>query len=42
VGVEGVRRKGDSGILSRELEAPGRASPACSLCSDYSVSIDAG
>lgn len=36
-GVEGVRRKGDSGM--RRLEAvdavPGRARPACSRCSAY-------
>jgi hypothetical protein len=38
-GVEGVRRKGDRGILSRELEAPGRARPACSLCSVKDVLI---
>lgn len=31
-GVLGVRRNGDSGTLRAELEAPGRASPACSLC----------
>ena len=35
-GVEGVRRKGESGMRRPfELEAvPGRASPACSRCSD--------
>jgi len=40
-GVDGVRRKGDRGILSIEWEAPGRANPACSLCSAQVVSIDA-
>lgn len=32
-GVLGVRRNGESGILSVAFDAPGRASPACSLCS---------
>ena len=35
-GVEGVRRKGESGIRRELFEAPGRARPACSRCStDY-------
>lgn len=32
-GVLGVRLKGESGTLNIEFEAPGRARPACSLCS---------
>lgn len=32
-GVDGVRRKGDIGILRLLFEVPGRAKPACSFCS---------
>ncbi len=32
-GVLGVRCHGDTGTLRLGLEAPGRASPACSRCS---------
>jgi hypothetical protein len=32
-GVDGVRLKGDMGILRLLFEVPGRARPACSFCS---------